>query len=318
MSAFHNFELCRGILESLPTGLCVIDIQKKIVLWSDGAERITGHLRHDVIGKSCVAEPLLYCDQPGCEFCSDECTLARCIKMARPIEAIGFLHHKAGYEIPVHARAVPVRDERGLIIGAVAIFEDQHEPIAIEPGDHRSRLFGCVDEVTGLSNHAMMQPLLRETLATFTDLHVPFAVLCFRVERLDYFRASFGPEAAASLLRVVARTLEGTLWRTDFVGRWSDDQFLVILNGCREDALYSVRERLRRMLANDAIEWWGERRSLVISIGQATAQSGDTIESLLERLQKSLADSSLMKNRSPAAGGSSSSTTPSSSGKNGS
>jgi len=26
-------------------------MQKRILLWSDGAERITGHLRHEVIGQ---------------------------------------------------------------------------------------------------------------------------------------------------------------------------------------------------------------------------------------------------------------------------
>lgn len=75
------------------------------------------------------------------------------------------------------------------------------------------------------------------------------------------------------------------------MGRWSDDQFLVILNGCRDQSLYPVRERIRRMLANDAIEWWGERRSLSLSIGQATAELGDTVESIMQRAQQSLAAS---------------------------
>jgi hypothetical protein len=76
-------------------------MQKKIVFWSDGAERITGHLRHEVIGHSCISESLLHCDQPGCEFCKEDCPVARAIKTSHPAEGIGFLHHKAGYENPV-------------------------------------------------------------------------------------------------------------------------------------------------------------------------------------------------------------------------
>jgi PAS domain-containing protein len=45
MSAFDEFDACRNILESLLTGVCGVDMQKKILFWSDGAERITGHLR---------------------------------------------------------------------------------------------------------------------------------------------------------------------------------------------------------------------------------------------------------------------------------
>ena len=108
MSLFHDSEICRSILESLPTGLCVVDVQERIALWSDGAERITGHLRHDVIGHSCISETLLHCDQPGCEFCKEDCPVARAIKTSHPTEAIGFLHHKTGFEIPVRIRAVPV------------------------------------------------------------------------------------------------------------------------------------------------------------------------------------------------------------------
>jgi len=145
-----------------------------------------------------------------------------------------------------------------------------------------------VDQVTGIANQLMMQSHLRQTLLAFAEMHVPFGLLSVRVEGFDHFRASFGSEAACSLLRMISRTLENALWKTDFVGRWSEDQFLVILNGCNQNALPAVVERIGRMLANDSIEWWGERRSLPVRIGQATAQSGDNIESILERAQKSL------------------------------
>src|SRR5215831_18499495 len=57
-----EFDVCRNILESILTGVCVVDIQKKIL-------RITGHLRHEVIGRSCIAKALLHCEQSVCEFC---------------------------------------------------------------------------------------------------------------------------------------------------------------------------------------------------------------------------------------------------------
>ena len=41
VSLIKEPEVRRRIVESIPTGLCVLDSQKKIVLWSDGAERIT-------------------------------------------------------------------------------------------------------------------------------------------------------------------------------------------------------------------------------------------------------------------------------------
>ena len=287
-------------------------MQKKIVIWSDGAERITCHLRHDVIGHSCISETLLHCDQPGCEFCKEDCPVARAIKTSHPTESIGFLHHKTGYEIPVRVRAVPVHNQHGSIIGAVETFEELQQTAAPIHRDDSLTLPGCIDEVTDVASHALMLSHLRRTLATFVEVQVPFAVLSMRLEGLPHFRASLGPEAASSLLRVVARSLESTLWSTDFIGRWSDDQFLVILNGCREEALPAVRERVRRILSGDGIEWWGERRSLPVAVGEASAQPGDTVEALMQRVQKSLeAASAWRTNSAPASNGSSCNGSPS-------
>jgi two-component system, cell cycle response regulator len=306
MSAFHDSEICRSILDSLPSGLCVIDMQKKIVFWSDGAERITGHLRHEVIGHSCISETMLHCDRPGCEFCGDDCAVSRAIKTSHSVVASGALHHKSGYEVPVRIRAVPVRNQHGSIIGAVETFEELQSAAATsDPRGDNPNPPGCVDDVTNLASQTFMRSHLREALATFVELHIPFGLLCLRLEGLAHFRASLGPEAASSLLRVVARSLENALWPTDFVGRWADDQFLVILNNCPDQSLAAVRERVRRLIAGDGIEWWGERRSLPLSIGQATAQPDDTIESLIERAEKSMDTATAWRTHTASASGTS-------------
>jgi diguanylate cyclase (GGDEF)-like protein len=224
------------------------------------------------------------------------------MKTSQPTDAAGFLHHKGGHEIPVRIRAVPVRNQHGSVIGAVETFDELQQASANDREDN-SKLTICIDGVTDVATRSVMKYHLRESLAAFTDMQVPFGILCFRLEGLEHFRAALGNEAASSLLRVVARTLESGLCKTDFIGRWTDDQFLVILNGCDEESLPSVRERVRRMLANDSIEWWGERRSLPVSISQATAQLGDTIESILDRVQNALDGASAWRTRSAAAGG---------------
>jgi diguanylate cyclase (GGDEF)-like protein/PAS domain S-box-containing protein len=303
MLAFHDPEICRGVLESLQVGICVVDLQRKVIFWSDGAERITGYLRHEVVGRLCAGRTLLQCDQNACATCGHECPVGAAIQSAHPAEADGYFHHKEGHRIPVHLWAVPVRDAHGSIIGAVESFEDKHQS---EDSEHREdglKNSGCVDGATGIANHIIMQSHLRETLGTFVELQVPFGLLCFRLEGLDFFRANFGAEAASGMLRMVAHTLELAVWRTDHVGRWGDDQFLVILNGCTTDTLRSVGDRIGRMLASDGIKWWGEKRSLRVSVGQAAAQFGDTAESMLERALRSIPKDST-QNADGAASGS--------------
>src|SRR5258706_11975678 len=66
MPAFRDPETYRDILDGLQIGVSVLDLQKKIVFWSDGAEQITGYARIDVLGHSCADNILLHCNQVSC------------------------------------------------------------------------------------------------------------------------------------------------------------------------------------------------------------------------------------------------------------
>ena len=144
MTSFHDPDLCRSILESLPTGLCVVDMQKKIVFWSNGAERITGRLRHDVIGHSCISETLLHCDQPGCEFCKEDCAIARAARR-RTRRGHQLFASKAGHEVPVPIRAVPVYNPHGSIMGALETFEELQPAASPDHREYTLKLPGCID-----------------------------------------------------------------------------------------------------------------------------------------------------------------------------
>src|SRR5882724_7146397 len=201
MPAFAEPEICRSILETLESGVSVVDLQKKIVFWSNGAERITGFLRHEVVGRACLANILPHCNGQSCESCVERCPVEAAIHNAKPAEAIGFLHHKTGRLVSVHLWVTPVRDAHDSIIGTAHSFTEQHQ--AVSPGDRQAVLQapGCTDAVTGTPNHAMMWSHLRETLAIFDDLQFPFSILLVRFRELELFRASYTREATASLLR---------------------------------------------------------------------------------------------------------------------
>ena len=41
----------RLVLEALPLGIYVVNREGKVVLWSEGAEKLTGFLRQDIVGR---------------------------------------------------------------------------------------------------------------------------------------------------------------------------------------------------------------------------------------------------------------------------
>ena len=111
MAAIQDPEIYRIVLESMQIGVCAVDLENKIMFWNDGAERITGDLRHEVMGRSCADNIQLHCNHAKCELCPQRCPLATAVHSARPVEANGFFHHKAGHRTPVHIWAVPIRNQ---------------------------------------------------------------------------------------------------------------------------------------------------------------------------------------------------------------
>jgi diguanylate cyclase (GGDEF)-like protein/PAS domain S-box-containing protein len=290
MPAFQDPEVYRSILESLRIGVSILDLEKRIVFWNDGAEHITGYTRIDVLGHLCTASFFLHCDQAGCEMCLESCPITAALHTAQPLEAVNFIHHKSGHRTPVHSWAIPLRDKHGSMIGITYTFQEQFAAAGPDPNDQSMKERGCLDDLTGLPNQALMHSHLRETLGTFAELHVPFGIVFLEAHELSQFRARYGQEAARSILQVLARTLRTAVWPTDFVGSWSEGRFLVIVIGCGEAALGTVSESMLYMMRSATIPWWGEELPVAVSHGYTAAVAGDSVESLLQRAQKALSD----------------------------
>jgi PAS domain S-box-containing protein/diguanylate cyclase (GGDEF)-like protein len=308
MPAFRDPEIYRNILEGLHIGVSVLDLQKRIVFWNDGAEQITGYARIDVLGHPCAESLLLHCEQTSCEVCQEKCPIAAALQTAQPVEAASFIHHKSGHRTPVHTWAIPLRDQHGSMIGVTYTFEEQVAASGPDPNDQSMKDLGCLDNTTGLPNQAMMYSHLRATLSTFAELLIPFGIVCLEAHELSQFRARYGQEATRAILQVLARTLRSAVWPTDFVGTWSEGRFLLILIGCGEAALQVVTERMLDMMGSATITWWGEELPVAVSIGYTAALPGDTDESVLQRAQQSLnRNQAALASRAVVAGANSSS-----------
>jgi diguanylate cyclase (GGDEF)-like protein/PAS domain S-box-containing protein len=288
MPAFRDPDTYRDILDGLQIGVSVLDLQRKIVFWSDCAEHITGYARIDVLGHACTENILLHCNQDACEMCNEKCPIAAALHDAKPVKAVTFIHHKSGHRTQAHTWAIPLRDKHGSIIGVIQTFEGEFAIAGPDLNERNMREHGCLDDTTELPDQAMMQALLQETLGTFTQLQIPFGVVCVEVPELAQFRIRNGQVACRSILQVLSRTLRNTVWPTDFVGNWSENRFLAILSGCPEDALQTISARILKVMASATIQWWGEELSVTVSIGCSGARTGDTVESILDRAQPGL------------------------------
>lgn len=299
MSAPLDPESYRSILESLPSAVYLVDRERRILLWNSGAEKLTGYLRQEVVGRLCWDDFLMHCDENQACLCGSACPLQQTIHDGKLREADLFLRHKDGQRVPVRVSAVPFRDEDGRILGAVECFEKRQMLPAADPQLHEMSLHASADLLTGLPDHRATQARLQVYLEEYAASAVPFAVLMIAIDALDKVCRVDGRNAVNKILCATARTIESTLGPNDMIGRWSDERFLGVLAGCTAPALLRATKTIQRLVNLEGIPWWGERLRITLSIGGAVVQAGDTWETLAARAEAALESS--LRPENPAA-----------------
>jgi len=288
MSEFDDPKIFRAILDSLQTGVYLVDSNQKVLFWNDGAERITGHLRQDVVGRSSRCDLLAKGDGNTC-FVSDATeAIVNVMRDGKPAVVNVSLRHKDGHRVLVRMRAVPIRNSHGSVIGAAESFE---ESIAVSNWDRRKKklgAYGLLDPATEVPSEAYMRSHIREQIATFGQCPIPFSVMTIRVDQIEDVRSKYGSGAVVAILRAVGQTLENSIRPTDLLGLGAKNQFLVILTECPAAEVEKVAGRLKRAVPYAEIKWWGEDLSVIASFGGTTVKAEDTVESIIERSEKSL------------------------------
>jgi len=104
----------RTVLEDLPAAVYLVDREGTIALWNAGCERVTGLLRHEVIGRPFSGEIVNYCDHDGRPA---PAPLLETSRDGHCREAHLFLRHREGHRVPVRVRSFAAREDEGGSLG---------------------------------------------------------------------------------------------------------------------------------------------------------------------------------------------------------
>jgi diguanylate cyclase (GGDEF)-like protein/PAS domain S-box-containing protein len=288
MLDLQSAELLRAALDSLQTAVCIVDLERKISFWNDGAEQITGYLRQDVLGHFCGEILLIKFQQNKAALCENSCPLLAAMRDGKARESRVYLHHKSGYAVPVSLRAFPIRGAHGHVVGAVESFVAR-PIVSSRPRPESDLAVGHgLDPVTQLPDYPSTEAHLMERLKFASEHLIPFGLLCIQLDQIANLAATHGPNAAEAILNVVAHTLRNGLDPVDFLGRWADDQFLALVANCSEPDLLTTAGRLRRLAQSSEIVWWGDRLSITVSVGGTALVVAEDLVSLLDRTGRAL------------------------------
>jgi diguanylate cyclase (GGDEF)-like protein/PAS domain S-box-containing protein len=293
MTELNDPAIYQTVLDGLETGVYIVDRNRRICFWNEGAEKITGYLRQNVVGHF-LRDHLLTTSDASKDLDSDlDDPINLAFRDGKPSILKASILHNDGYRLPIVLRTNPIRNSRGKVIGAAESFERNRA--AFETTRRRSSRadIDCLnlDEVTGVAAQSFMQTQLLENLISFAGHGISFAIILLQIDDMDRYRASRGPGVVFLIQRIVAQSIENCLRPTDLVGCWDNHRFLGILMDCKESEVALVGERTKRMVARSEMEWWGDKFSVTSSVGCAACREGDNMEALVARAEASLRES---------------------------
>lgn len=275
-------ELLEAALDNLPDGMALVDAEGEVIFWNQAAQSITGYAPFDLLALPLpeVLKPLLFEEhRNGVSGPS--------VAPPEGRRALVRARHKLGHSVPVITRVLVLRDGLGGRIGAAALFHPAESLDALPHGE-------TGEDSGGEASRGEFQERLQLEFDDFVRGGPPFGILWIGVDQAQELRKTHGAAACHAMLEKVRRAVAQGLRPAEEMGRWGDDEFLILAHERSAEMLAAHAQTLAGLARTADFRWWGDRVSLTVSIGaaQAAGDCGETLAQLLERARQAMEASS--------------------------
>ena len=260
-------EQSRAIADSLAEGVIAVDTAGLITFANPAAAAMVGLRAADLSGRSVHEvlhgrEGVIHGPEVPCPLLGvlshDGTTVYEDERFVRP---------GAG-TLPASVTASPLfQDDR--VTGAVIALRDMTERRALEAQISYQALH---DPTTDLANRSLVLSRLQHALAMGT---APVGILFMDLDRFKLVNDSLGHRAGDALLRQVAQRVASCLGPHDTLGRWGDDEFIVLVQSLPDET--EITALASSILAVMGRPYPAVGREVILSLSIGVAVSSATL-----------------------------------------
>ncbi len=143
------------------------------------------------------------------------------------------------------------------------------------------------DALTGLFNRSKLDEVLRREMTLHERYATPFSIVLIDVDHFKSVNDTFGHLEGDRLLKEFSGLLCGNIRKSDVLGRWGGEEFLIVCSNTNGVNATSMAEHLRQIVK---VRDFGLGRSITISAGTAQIENGQSLAQLLSSADKALYD----------------------------
>lgn len=145
-----------------------------------------------------------------------------------------------------------------------------------------------LDLLTGIADRRAFDEELERRLAERRRRPAPLSVMLIDIDRLKPIYDRRGATVGDAVVRDTARVLQATVREMDFIARYGDDEFAVVLPSTNLREARRAAQRAIESVAKHIFEYEHEQVTVTISLGLAELQPDDDAALLLRRADEAL------------------------------
>lgn len=153
-----------------------------------------------------------------------------------------------------------------------------HAEILERLGDLRTA--AITDQLTRLPNRRLVEERLVQALQEAERTGSTVAVFLTDVDHFKTINDRLGHMAGDQLLRVVAERLRASIRRSDVIGRWGGDEFVIACKKVDAQAAERIARTAEQNVARDPFAIGSDIVQATVTVGWATA-TGGTVEACI-------------------------------------
>lgn len=279
--------LLETVLESMSEGVLYLD-QHQQVVWANPAAKQIIDLAANQVGLDQWPKTYgIYLPDMRTYYPAENLPMARVLKGELVIRDEMVIRQPGQTaETWVNVNASPLHDSTGKLLGGLIVMRD----ITIrKQAEYRLALSAQFDAQTGLPNRNTVLDRLDTAICRAVQLEKSVAVLRLDLDHFAEINEQFGHETADRILAYIGQQLKGCLKETDTIGRFSGDEFVIILDSIPDDHYAELAAaRILKMLSLP-IRVDGIEINQTVSIGIAFyPEHGESSSILIQRASTAL------------------------------
>jgi diguanylate cyclase (GGDEF)-like protein len=144
------------------------------------------------------------------------------------------------------------------------------------------------DSLTGLPNRMSLELIAQNAINEAKRKYESLSLLLIDVDYFKQVNDRYGHLAGDEVLRQLSVILKKSLRESDYICRWGGEEFLILLKRCNAVNAHQLAEKIRLVVAQEAVIFQGNKIEATISLGVSEWARDETFEQLVHRADLAL------------------------------